>query len=150
MGIRSHKCSEQDSPVYIRQKRRDLEQIATEGFLDSSWSWECPHRNSHDLIYSATENVIFSKFQFSAFFFFNEILPKKNSHLGRIWIDFFILFERIFKLQQKVSWAHLEAGSVLINILKVAENPKLPSCNFWGKNKGFWRKTAENWTFERK
>jgi hypothetical protein len=37
-------------------------------------------------------------------------------------------------LQQKVSWAHLEAGSVLINILKVAENPKLPSCNFWGKN----------------
>ena len=54
------------SPVYIRQKRRDLEQIATEG-----------------------------------------------------------------------SWAHLEAGSVIINILKVAENPKLPSCNFWGKNKGF-------------
>jgi hypothetical protein len=25
------------SPVYIRQKRRDLEQIATEGFLGSSW-----------------------------------------------------------------------------------------------------------------
>ena len=25
-----------DSPVYIRQKRRDLEQIATEGFLGSS------------------------------------------------------------------------------------------------------------------
>ena len=31
------------SPVDIRQKRRDLEQIATEGFLGSSWSWECPH-----------------------------------------------------------------------------------------------------------
>ena len=41
------------------------------------------------------------------------------------------------QIEQKVSWAHLEAGSVLINILKVAENPKLPSCNFWGKNKGF-------------
>jgi hypothetical protein len=26
------------SPVYIHQKRRDLEQIATEGFLGSSWS----------------------------------------------------------------------------------------------------------------
>ena len=25
-----------NSPVYIRQKRRDLEQIATEGFLGSS------------------------------------------------------------------------------------------------------------------
>jgi hypothetical protein len=58
------------------------------------------YQNSHDLIYSATENIIFSKFQFSAL-------------------------------------AHLEAGSVLINILKVAENPKLPSCIFWGKNKGF-------------
>ena len=31
------------SPVYIRQKRRDIEQIATEGFLSSSWSWVCPH-----------------------------------------------------------------------------------------------------------
>ena len=31
------------SPVYIRQKRRDLKQIATEGFLGSSWSSECPH-----------------------------------------------------------------------------------------------------------
>jgi hypothetical protein len=32
-----------NSPIYIRQKRRDLEQIATEGFLGSSWSCECPH-----------------------------------------------------------------------------------------------------------
>ena len=41
------------------------------------------------------------------------------------------------QMATEVFWAHLEAGSVLINILKVAENPKLPSCNFWGKNKGF-------------
>jgi hypothetical protein len=35
------------------------------------------------LIYSATENIIFSKFQFSAFFFFfDEILPKKIATWG--------------------------------------------------------------------
>ena len=31
------------TPVYINQKRRDLEQIVTKCFLGSSWSWECPH-----------------------------------------------------------------------------------------------------------
>ena len=34
------------------------------------------YRNSHDLIDSATENIICLKIQFSAFFFFDEILPK--------------------------------------------------------------------------
>ena len=38
-GSRQNKLTnrkERNSPVYIRQKRRDLDQIATEGFLGSS------------------------------------------------------------------------------------------------------------------
>jgi hypothetical protein len=50
-------------------------------------------------------------------------------------------------LQQKVSWAHLEAGSVFINILKVAGNPKLPSCNFWGKTRDFEEKSLKSGNF---
>ena len=42
------------------------------------------------------KTIYFSKLQFSAFFFLLMKFYQKNSHLRRIWIDFFILFERIF------------------------------------------------------
>jgi hypothetical protein len=50
-------------------------------------------------------------------------------------------------LQQKVYWAHLEAGSVLINILKV---PKIPSCLlaiFGVKTRGFEEKSLKTGNF---
>jgi hypothetical protein len=50
-------------------------------------------------------------------------------------------------LQQKVSWAHLEAGSVLINILKVAENPKLPFAIFGVKTRDFEEKSLKTGKF---
>jgi hypothetical protein len=48
-------------------------------------------------------------------------------------------------LQQKVSWAHLETGSVLINILKVAKNPLLAI--FGVKTRDFEEKSLKTGNF---
>jgi hypothetical protein len=48
-------------------------------------------------------------------------------------------------LQQKVSWAHLETGSVLINILKAAKNPLLAI--FEVKTRDFEEKSLKTGNF---